>query len=132
MKPTSTAFAIALAGVHIFGDFWSPPLIGWIGVALTGSDTSSNSLFGQLQVAAATQTGLSPVLMASANSAGGVIGKMLSVQNLAVAAAAIGMEGAESILLRKLLGWSLGLLAFITILVVLQTSVLSWMVPSGS
>jgi lactate permease len=127
----ASTLGVALASAGGFFALLSP-LIGWIGVALTGSDTSSNSLFGQLQVAAATQTGLSPVLMASANSAGGVIGKMLSVQNLAVAAAAIGMEGAESILLRKLLGWSLGLLAFITILVVLQTGVLSWMVPSGS
>ncbi len=127
----ASTMGVALASAGGFFALLSP-LIGWIGVALTGSDTSSNSLFGQLQVAAATQTGLSPVLMASANSAGGVIGKMLSVQNLAVAAAAIGMEGAESILLRKLLGWSLGLLAFITILVVLQTGVLSWMVPSGS
>jgi len=99
-------------------------------VALTGSDTSSNSLFGQLQVSAAHSTGLSPMLMAAANSSGGVIGKMLSVQNLAVAAAAIGMEGAESILLRKLLGWSLGLLAFLTVIVLLQsTPILGWMVP---
>lgn len=106
------------------------PLIGWIGVALTGSDTSSNSLFGQLQVAAATHTGLSPVLMAASNSAGGVIGKMLSVQNLAVASAAIGIEGSEGILFRKLIGWSLGLLALVTVLILLQsTPVLGWMVP---
>lgn len=106
------------------------PLIGWIGVALTGSDTSSNALFGQLQVTAANSTGLSPVLMAATNSSAGVLGKMLSLQNLAVAAAAVGMEGAESTLFRKLVGWSLGLLALITILVVLQsTPVLGWMVP---
>ena len=106
------------------------PLIGWIGVALTGSDTSSNSLFGQLQVAAATHTGLSPVLMAASNSAGGVIGKMLSVQNLAVASAAIGIGGSEGILFRKLIGWSLGLLALVTVLILLQsTPVLGWMVP---
>lgn len=106
------------------------PLIGWIGVALTGSDTSSNSLFGQLQVAAAVHTGLPPVLMAASNSAGGVIGKMLSVQNLAVASAAIGIMGSEGILFRKLVGWSLLLLALITVLVLLQsTPVLGWMVP---
>jgi lactate permease len=106
------------------------PLIGWIGVALTGSDTSSNALFGQLQVTAANSTGLSPVLMAATNSSAGVLGKMLSLQNLAVAAAAVGLEGAESTLFRKLVGWSLGLLALITILVVLQsTAVLGWMVP---
>lgn len=106
------------------------PLIGWIGVALTGSDTSSNALFGQLQVTAANSTGLSPVLMAAANSSAGVLGKMLSLQNLAVAAAAVGLAGAESILFRKLIGWSLALLVLITILIVLQsTPVLGWMVP---
>ncbi|MCY7286860.1 MAG: L-lactate permease [Cryobacterium sp.] len=106
------------------------PLIGWIGVALTGSDTSSTALFGQLQVTAANSTGLSPVLMAAANSSAGVLGKMLSLQNLAVAAAAVGLQGAESLLFRKLLGWSLGLLVLITVLIVLQsTPVLGWMVP---
>jgi lactate permease len=68
--------------------------------------------------------------MAAANSSAGVLGKMLSVQNLAVAAAAVGLEGSESTLFRKLLPWSLGLLALITILIVLQTTaVLGWMVP---
>lgn len=106
------------------------PAIGWLGVALTGSDTSSNSLFGLLQVTAAQQAGLQPVLMAAANSAAGVMGKMLSVQNLAVAAAAVGLKDGESVLLRKLIGWSLGLLAFITVIIVLQsTPVLGWMVP---
>ncbi|GAB4100662.1 L-lactate permease [Sinomonas halotolerans] len=105
------------------------PLLGWIGVALTGSDTSANSLFGQLQVTAAQHTGLSPVLMAATNSSAGVLGKMLSLQNLAVAAAAVGLDGSESTLFRKLLGWSLGLLAVFMVLVVLQTGVLSWMVP---
>ncbi len=106
------------------------PAIGWIGVALTGSDTSSNSLFGLLQVTAAQQAGLQPVLVAAANSAAGVMGKMLSVQNLAVAAAAVGLKDGEHVLLRKVVGWSLGLLAFVTVLVVLQsTPVLGWMVP---
>jgi lactate permease len=106
------------------------PALGWLGVALTGSDTSSNSLFGLLQVTAANSAGLNPVLVAAANSSAGVMGKMLSVQNLAVAAAAVGLKDAESTLLRKLIGWSLGLLAFITVLIVLQsTPVLGWMVP---
>ncbi|OMH27656.1 lactate transporter [Tersicoccus phoenicis] len=105
------------------------PLLGWIGVALTGSDTSANALFGQLQVTAANQTGLSPVLMAATNSSAGVLGKMLSLQNLAVAAAAVGLDGAESTLFRRLIGWSLGLLVLLTGLVVLQTGVLAWMVP---
>ncbi|MEQ3551319.1 L-lactate permease [Pseudonocardia nematodicida] len=106
------------------------PVIGWIGVAITGSDTSSNSLFGLLQVTAANQTGLSPVLMAATNSSAGVMGKMLSPQNLAVAAAAVGMAGQEGEIFRRLIWWSLGLLALFTLLVVLQASVLSWMVPA--
>ncbi|WP_415853400.1 L-lactate permease [Sinomonas sp. G460-2] len=105
------------------------PVLGWIGVALTGSDTSSNSLFGQLQVTAASHAGLSPVLMAATNSSAGVLGKMLSLQNLAVAAAAVGIDGLESTLFRRLLGWSIGLLVVLTVLVLLQTSVLAWMVP---
>ncbi|QIM16299.1 L-lactate permease [Leucobacter insecticola] len=106
------------------------PVIGWVGVAITGSDTSSNSLFGLLQVTAANQVGLNPILMAAANSSAGVLGKMLSLQNLAVAAAAVNLHGSESTLFRKLLGWSLALLAFITLLIFLQsTPVLGWMVP---
>ncbi len=106
------------------------PILGWLGVAVTGSDTSSNSLFGALQVQAANATGLSPLLMASANSSGGVLGKMISPQNLAIAAAAVGMSGKEGDIFRKVLGWSLGFLAFMCVLVFLQsTAVLSWMVP---
>jgi lactate permease len=107
------------------------PVIGWLGVAITGSDTSSNSLFGLLQVTAANQSGLNPVLMATSNSPAGVLGKMLSPQNLAVAAAAVGMTGKEGDIFRKLIGWSLALLAFFVVLVWLQsTAVLGWMVPS--
>ncbi|MGV8964792.1 MAG: L-lactate permease [Cellulomonas sp.] len=125
----TTTMGVALASAGGFFALLSP-VIGWIGVALTGSDTSSNSLFGQLQVTAATQTGLSPVLMAVSNSSAGALGKMISVQNLAVAAAAAGLEGGEGTLFRKLLGWSLGLLVLMAGLVVLQsTPVLGWMVP---
>lgn len=104
------------------------PVVGWLGVAVTGSDTSSNSLFGVLQVTAAQQTGLDPVLLAAANSTGGVLGKMLSPQNLAVAAAAINQPGAESTIFRRVLGWSLGLLALFAVFIYLQsTPVLGWM-----
>jgi lactate permease len=106
------------------------PILGWLGVAVTGSDTSSNSLFGALQVTAAKQAGLSELLMAAANSSGGVLGKMVSPQNLAIAAAAVSMSGREGDIFRRVLGWSLGFLAFMCVLVYLQsTSVLSWMVP---
>ena len=106
------------------------PILGWIGVAVTGSDTSSNSLFGALQVQAAAKAGLDPVLMAGANSSGGVLGKMVSPQNLAIAAAAVGMAGREGEIFRKVIGWSLVLLVLMCVIVGLQsTPVLSWMVP---
>ncbi len=106
------------------------PVLGWLGVAVTGSDTSSNALFGTLQVSAATGAHLDPDLMAAANSSGGVLGKMISPQNLAIAAAAVGMAGEEGELLRKVLIWSFAFLVFMCALVYLQsTSVLSWMLP---
>jgi len=97
---------------------------------VTGSDTSSNALFGALQVKAAQGAGLSPTLMAAANSSAGVIGKMISPQNLAIGAAAVGLAGREGELFRKVVGWSLVLLVAMCILVTLQsTAILSWMVP---
>jgi lactate permease len=105
------------------------PIIGWLGVAVTGSDTSSNSLFGALQVQAAQEAGLSSTLLAAANSSGGVLGKMISPQNLAIGAAAVGLAGQEGELFRRVLGWSLLLLFLMCLLVLLQsTAVLSWMV----
>jgi lactate permease len=104
-------------------------IIGWLGVAVTGSDTSSNSLFGALQVQAAREAGLDPTLLAAANSSGGVLGKMISPQNLAIGAAAVGLAGEEGELFRKVLGWSLVLLGIMCVIVLLQsTAVLSWMV----
>lgn len=105
------------------------PVLGWLGVAVTGSDTSANSLFGALQVTAANEAGLDPALMAASNSSGGVLGKMVSPQNLAIAAAAVGMAGREGDIFRKVVGWSLGLLLIMCALVFLQTNVLEWMLP---
>jgi lactate permease len=106
------------------------PILGWLGVAVTGSDTSSNSLFGALQLTAANQAGLSPVLMAAGNSSGGVLGKMISPQNLAIAAAAVGLHGKEGDIFRRVVIWSVVFLAFMCVLSALQASdVLSWMVP---
>ena len=105
------------------------PILGWLGVAVTGSDTSSNSLFGALQVTAAAQAHLSPTLLAAANSSGGVLGKMISPQNLAIAAAAVGLQGREGDIFRRVIAWSIAFLAFMCLLVYLQsTAVLSWMV----
>ena len=106
------------------------PVIGWLGVAVTGSDTASNALFGAVQVAAADHTGIPATLLAAAFAAGGVPGKMISAQHLAIAAAAVGIAGHEGALFRKVLGWSLVLLLVIGALVYLQsTSALEWMVP---
>ncbi|MET7387916.1 L-lactate permease [Streptomyces sp. NPDC005529] len=106
------------------------PVLGWFGVAVSGSDTSANALFGALQVSAAKESGLSPELLAAANSSGGVLGKMISPQNLTIACAAVGLAGREGDLLRKVLPWSLGLLLVMCLIVVGQSSpVLSWMLP---
>ena len=134
------AYVMNLSGMSITLGTWAAgaggffaflsPLIGWFGTAVTGSDTSSNSLFGALQVAAAKQSGLSPTLLAAANSSGGVLAKMVSPQNLAIGAAAVGLGGQEGDIFRKVLGWSLVLILLMAILVLLQsTAVLSWMVP---
>jgi lactate permease len=105
------------------------PILGWLGVAVTGSDTSSNSLFGALQITAAAQAHLSPTLLAAANSSGGVLGKMISPQNLAIAAGAVGLQGREGDIFRRVIVWSIAFLAFMCLLVYLQsTAVLSWMV----
>jgi lactate permease len=125
----TTTMGLALAATGAAFAVLSP-VLGWIGTALTGSDTSSNALFGNLQVTAATQTGLSPVLMAVSNSTAGALGKMVSLQNLAVAAAAAALVGGENILFRKMLWWSLALLALLAGFILLQsTSILGWMVP---
>jgi lactate permease len=117
-----------LAGAGSAFAFLSP-LLGWLGVAVTGSDTSSNALFGALQVSAAQKADLSPMLMAASNSSGGVLGKMISPQNLAIGAAAVGMAGQEGDLFRRVVKWSLLLVLLMAILVYLQsTSLLSWMV----
>ncbi|MFJ3654889.1 L-lactate permease [Streptomyces nigra] len=106
------------------------PVLGWFGVAVSGSDTSANALFGALQVTAAGESGLSPELLAAANSSGGVLGKMISPQNLTIACAAVGLAGREGDLLRKVLPWSLGLLLVMCLIVVGQSSpVLGWMLP---
>jgi lactate permease len=106
------------------------PVLGWFGVSVSGSDTSSNALFGALQVSAARESGLSPELLAAANSSGGVLGKMISPQNLTIACAAVGLAGREGDPLREVLPWSLGLLLVMCLIVLGQNSpVLSWMLP---
>jgi lactate permease len=100
-----------------------------MGVFLTGSDASCNALFGNLQVITADRLGLSPVLMASANSSGGVMGKMISVQSIAVAAAATGMPSSEESKLFRYTFWHSVLLACgIGLLVTFYAYVIPWFV----
>lgn len=103
-------------------------MLGWLGVALTGSDTSSNVLFGSLQKITATQLGLSPTLMAAANSSGGVMGKMIDAQSIVVASTATRWYGHEGDILRYVFFHSLALAALVALLVLLQAYVFTQMV----
>ncbi|TGD10979.1 L-lactate permease [Brevibacterium sp. S111] len=119
-----------IAGTGAFFAFLSP-ILGWLGTAVTGSDTSANALFATLQQTAAHEAGLNPLLLVGANSSGGVLGKMVSPQNLTIAATAVGLLGKEASIFRRVIGWSLGMLVLMCLLVGLQSTVLSWMVPSA-
>jgi lactate permease len=116
------------AGTGAFFAFLSP-ILGWVGTAVTGSDTSANALFATLQQSAAEEAGLDPTLLVAANTSGGVVGKMISPQNLTIAATAVGLLGRESDILRRVLKWSIGLLLVMCVLVYLQSNVLAWMLP---
>ncbi|WP_298863107.1 L-lactate permease [Microbacterium sp.] len=108
------------------------PILGWLGTAVTGSDTSANALFATLQQTAATNAGIDPVLLVAGNSSGGVVGKMISPQNLTIAATAVGMLGQESAIFRKVIGWSVAMLVVMCLIVGLESTVLSFLVPGGS
>lgn len=125
----STTLGMALAKTDFLFPFFSP-FLGWLGVFITGSDTSSNLLFANLQKVTATSIGMDPVLALAANSSGGVVGKMISPQSIAVACAAVGLAGKESDLFRFTVKHSIFLIILIGILVFLQSNVLSWMIPS--
>ncbi|MFE9390887.1 L-lactate permease [Streptomyces sp. NPDC006784] len=105
------------------------PLLGWLGTAVTGSDTSANALFATLQQTAAGRAGLDPTLLVAANTSGGVVGKMISPQNLTIAATAVGLLGKEAVLFRKVVAWSLLLLLAVCLLVLLQSGVAAWLLP---
>ncbi|MFB9654797.1 L-lactate permease [Pseudarthrobacter oxydans] len=118
-----------LAGTGTFFAFLSP-VLGWIGTAVTGSDTSANALFAKLQQTAGLKAGIDPNLLVAGNTSGGVVGKLISPQNLAIAASAVNLEGKESVILRKVVGWSVALLLVLCTLSYLQsTPVLGWMLP---
>lgn len=125
----STTLAMALAHTGKAFAFFSP-FLGWIGVFLTGSDTSANALFGALQATTAAQLGLPEVLTVTANTTGGVTGKMISPQSIAIACAAVGLAGKESDLFRFTVKHSLAFLVLIGIICTLQAYVFPWMIPT--
>jgi lactate permease len=104
-------------------------LLGWLGVALTGTDAGSNALFGNLQKITAQQLSISPVLMGAANSAGGVMGKMISAQTLVVAAAATKQTGKEAEMFRFIFRHSIVLAVLVGLLVMFYAYVTPWIVP---
>jgi lactate permease len=128
---TDTTLGLAMAGTGWWFPFFSP-LIGWLGVALTGSDTSSNVLFGNLQKVSAQQLGMSPILMAASNSSGGVMGKMIDAQSIVVASVATGGHADSpdaGTILRAVFWHSLALALLMGGLVLLQAYALPWLVP---
>jgi lactate permease len=130
---TDTTMGLAMAGTGVLFPFFSP-LIGWLGVALTGSDTSSNVLFGNLQKVTAEQLGLSPILMAASNSSGGVMGKMIDAQSIVVASVATGGRPdspTAGTILRSVFWHSVSLAILVGILVMLQAYVWPSMVPGA-
>jgi len=127
---TTLALALALALAHTGKAFaFFSPFLGWLGVFLTGSDTSANALFGALQATTAAQLGLPEVLAVTANTTGGVTGKMISPQSIAIACAAVGLAGRESDLFRFTVKHSLAFLVIIGIICTLQAYVFPGMIP---
>lgn len=106
------------------------PFLGWVAVFLSGSDTSGNALFGNLQVVAANQLGLNPVLIAATNSSGGVMGKMISPQNIATGVSVTDLKGQEGVVFARTFKHSIVLTLVLGVLVVLQQYVVPWMIPS--
>lgn len=121
--------ATALAHTGIFFPFFAP-VLGWLGVFITGSDTSSNALFAKLQSVTATSIGVDPVVTVAANASGGVVGKMISPQSIAVAAGAGNLVGQESDLFRFTLKHSFIMLLFICLIVFSQAYLISWIIPA--
>ena len=105
------------------------PFLGWVAVFLSGSDTSGNALFGNLQVVAANQLGLNPVLIAAANSSGGVMGKMISPQNIATGVSVTALKGQEGVVFARTFKHSIVLTLILGVLVVVQQYVVPWMIP---
>ena len=127
LSGVDATLGLAFAGTGVLYPFFGT-LLGWLGVALTGSDTSSNILFGNLQKITATQLGISPILMAAANSSGGVMGKMIDAQSIVVASTATNWFGHEGTILRFVFKHSIALACLVGVLVMLQAYVFTGMI----
>jgi len=124
----SSTLGLAFTATGSLFPFFSP-ILGWLGVFLTGSDTSANALFGSMQKTAAEQIGVDPYLTVAANSSGGVCGKMISPQSISVATAASGLVGKEGDLFRFTLWHSVAMVLIISVITFLQAYWLKWMLP---
>jgi lactate permease len=124
----SSTLGLAFTATGVLFPIFSP-ILGWLGVFLTGSDTSSNALFGSLQKTTAQQIGVDPALMVAANSSGGVCGKMISPQSISVATAATGLVGEEGTIFRFTLKHSILMVLVISVITLLQAYVFQWMLP---
>lgn len=122
------SMAVALATTGSVFPFFAP-MLGWLGVFITGSDTSANALFGKLQASTATSIGVDPVITVAANVSGGVVGKMISPQSIAVAAAAGNLVGKESDLFRFTVKHSFIMLLFVCLIVIAQAYIFTWLIP---
>ena len=118
------------SAIQVFKNSLVSASLGWIAVFLSGSDTSGNALFGNLQVVAARQLGLDPVLMAATNSSGGVMGKMISPQNIATGVSTTDLKGQEGVVFARTFWHSVILTLLLGVLVFLQQHVLTWMIPA--
>ncbi|HSD19721.1 MAG TPA: L-lactate permease [Anaeromyxobacter sp.] len=125
---SDSTMGLAFASTGFMFPFFSP-LLGWLGVALTGSDTSSNVLFGNLQVVSAQQIGMNPILAAASNSSGGVMGKMIDAQSIVVASVATNQHGQEGVILKYVFWHSLALACLVGVVTFLQAYVVPGMVP---
>jgi lactate permease len=126
---TDATLGLAFTRTGVLYPFFAA-ILGWLGVALTGSDTSSNVLFGSLQKITAQQLGLNPVLITAANSTGGVMGKMIDAQSIVVSTAATNQPGQEGQILRFVFWHSIALVTIMGVIVMLQAYVFPWMVPT--
>jgi lactate permease len=123
-----TIMGLSLTGTGWFYPFFGT-LLGWLGVALTGTDAGSNALFGNLQKVTAEQLNLSPILMGAANSTGGVMGKMIDAQSIVVASSATNQQGNEAAIFKAVLGHSIVLASLVGVIVMLYAYAIPWLIP---